>query len=457
MQPVGLPPLRYACFLLFVLLYGQPLTAQLELSDRANHRLQQLVEFNEIFSGGHTGFVLYDLDYQTYLYGVNADRRFVPASNVKLLTLYVAQRLLGNQTPGMVYQSYADRYELWGTGYPLLLHPNFLGLDEVAPWLRSLDRPLVVHFPDGEGEDLPRYGAGWSWDDYNDGYVYERSVLPIYGNRLFLELSEPDTAGRQFLLGAPLGVAGNLREITGQQAALRRSEYGNDFTVAPNFMAGRKNPLERPLHLTPRLIVNELTAALGSVPVTVGRRPYPPAGTARTLPVSLPDTVYRRMLRQSDNFLAEQLLVQTAVARFGRPDVPALRTYARDSLLPPLGIEDIRWADGSGLSRYNLLTPRHLVRLLFALDREVGRRRLLDLLPAGGVSGTLERRFGNRPRTYVWAKTGSLSGVLCLSGLLQTKRGRWLAFSFTHNNFVGKSRTYYEEMERTLGWCYDNL
>jgi D-alanyl-D-alanine carboxypeptidase/D-alanyl-D-alanine-endopeptidase (penicillin-binding protein 4) len=40
---------------------------------------------------------------------------------------------------------------------------------------------------------------------------------------------------------------------------------------------------------------------------------------------------------------------------------------------------------------------------------------------------------------------------------MQTKRGKWLAFSFMHNNFTGRSASYYQEMETTLGWCYENL
>ena len=452
----GSVPVRLLA-LFFCGLLTTPLAGQLELSGRANRQLQEMVEFNETFLGGHTGFVLYDLDYQTYLYGLNADRRFVPASNVKLITYYVAQRLLGQRAPGLVYQEYTDRIDVWGAGYPLLLHPEFATVDEVFPWLRSRQKPLRLHFPEGRGQGVERYGAGWSWDDYNDAYVYERSALPVFGNRLFLELSQPDAEGRRFLLGAPLSVAGRLREDQQQTARIRRSEYGNEFTVAPGFMERARFPLERPLHLDARMITNELAAALPERPVSQGQLPYPHPETAQTLPVTLPDTIYRRMLQQSDNFLAEQLLIQSAVARYGRPDVPALLDYATDSLLLPLGVEGVRWADGSGLSRYNLFSPRQFVRVLFALDQEVGRERLLQLLPAGGVSGTLENRFDNRPDTYVWAKTGSLSGVACVSGLLRTRKGRWLVFSFMHNNFTERTSAYYREMERTLGWCYDNL
>jgi len=167
-----------SCFLLYAFfLAGTQVQGQLDLSGRANRQLQELTEFNETFEGGQTGFVLYDLDYQTNLYGLNADRRFVPASNVKLLTFYLANRVLGHRSPGLFYQEFNDHYEVWGAGYPLLLHPTFTGYDEAAPWISSRKKPVVFNFPLGPGQQVARYGPGWSWDDYNDGYVYERSAL----------------------------------------------------------------------------------------------------------------------------------------------------------------------------------------------------------------------------------------------------------------------------------------
>jgi D-alanyl-D-alanine carboxypeptidase/D-alanyl-D-alanine-endopeptidase (penicillin-binding protein 4) len=443
----------------FILLFwaGTQVQAQQELSGRATRQLQELVEFNEVFAQGHTGFVLYDLDFQTSLYGHNADRHFVPASNIKLLTFYLANQILGHRTPALFYQEYNDHLEVWGTGYPLLMHPSFASYDEAGPWFANQKKPMVLHFPAGEGQDIPRYGAGWSWDDFNDGYVYERSIMPVYGNRLFLDLSPVDAEGRQILMGAPVSIAGAIRQEDHQSERIRRSEFGNDFTVSPIFMETSHFPVERPLHLSDRLISNELAATYPHQRISSGQAPYPAPGTFNSLEVSLPDTVFRKLLLNSDNFLAEQLLLQASARRYGHPGIASLIDYAKDTLLPAIGVEDIRWVDGSGLSRYNLMTPRHLARVVMGLDQEVGRDRFLSLLPQGGVSGTLENRFKGKDKPYVWAKTGSLSGVVCLSGMLQTKRGKWLAFSFMHNNFVGSSRGYCEEMEKTLGWCYENL
>ncbi|MEL7162425.1 MAG: hypothetical protein AAFN92_16825, partial [Bacteroidota bacterium] len=121
--------------------------AQFGLNGKANRQLQELIEFNEVFAQGHTGFCLYDLEADTYLYGHNPDRRFVPASNVKLLTLFLVNRVLSYRAPGLFYQEYPDRIEAWGTGYPLTLHPQFVGYDELGPWLSARAKPLVFNFP----------------------------------------------------------------------------------------------------------------------------------------------------------------------------------------------------------------------------------------------------------------------------------------------------------------------
>ena len=450
--------------------------AQVELSGAANRQLQELTEFNEAFGGAHVGFCLYSLETGQYLFGHHADRAFVPASNVKLLTFYLTQHELGYRTPGVFYQEFADRLEIWGAGYPLALHPGFVGYDELMPWLRERTaggKLLVLNQHPRNAP--PRYGSGWSWDDWNYGFVYERSALPLYGNRLFLDRPAlvrpiPGSAGEPLeptallpppLMGSPPGIAATIRVDTTQRRRLVRAEATNDFTAAPElFVPGRTRfPVERALVTSPEQTLTQLSTALPEGRIVAGERPRPAPTELSTYDVSLPDTVFRRLLQDSDNFLAEQLILQTAARRYGRFAEGDLFDYAVDTLFPQVdpAFGDFRWDDGSGLSRYTLVTPRQMARTVMLLDTEVGRERLTGLLPAGGVSGTLERRFDDAEKPYVWAKTGSLSGVTALSGLVRTRRGNWLAFSFMVNNYVGRGRPVMEGMDRVVRWVYLNL
>ncbi|MGB3800498.1 MAG: D-alanyl-D-alanine carboxypeptidase, partial [Lewinella sp.] len=379
----------------------------------------------------------------------------VPASNTKLLTFFVANRLLANGTPAALFQESADRIDVWGTGYPMLLHPSFTGYDTLQPWLAQQAKPIVLNFP--PADQPPRYGAGWSWDDFDYGYVYERSSLPVYGNRLYIDYQPVGDTEEEILIGSPSEVVNNLVQDARQERTISRIEGSNFFTVNENFSRRYNFPLQRALAIDSASTLRNLRGGMPGLSVRSDDRPLPPPILLDTLFTELPDTLYRKVLQESDNFLAEQLILLAATSRYGKPDEDALFDWVTDTLLVEIGLGDVRFRDGSGLSRYNLIRPDQLVQIVAALDREVGRERLLSLLPAGGVNGTLENRFDNRDETFIWAKTGTLSGVICISGLLRTQAGKWLAFSFLHNNVMTSSRDYYAEMEEILGWVYDQL
>lgn len=93
------------------------------------------------------------------------------------------------------------------------------------------------------------------------------------------------------------------------------------------------------------------------------------------------------------------------------------------------------WVDGSGLSRYNMFTPNVMIDLLKRIYTKVPQHRLFTLLPAAGQSGTL-RSLAMNGKPYVFAKSGSMTGVYNLSGYILVKSGDVLYFSIMHNNFT---------------------
>jgi PBP4 family serine-type D-alanyl-D-alanine carboxypeptidase len=93
--------------------------------------------------------------------------------------------------------------------------------------------------------------------------------------------------------------------------------------------------------------------------------------------------------------------------------------------------------DGSGLSRYNLVTPESLVALLARIDRtEQLRGPFEDALPVAGRDGTLEGRMKNTAaENNARAKTGAIANARSLSGYVRTMSGEPLVFSILANNF----------------------
>ncbi|TMI83666.1 MAG: hypothetical protein E6H10_07470 [Bacteroidetes bacterium] len=84
------------------------------------------------------------------------------------------------------------------------------------------------------------------------------------------------------------------------------------------------------------------------------------------------------------------------------------------------------------MSRYNLFSPQDFIFILNKMKNEFGMDRIKNILPTGN-EGTLSNYY--KPENgYIFAKTGTLSGVVSLSGFLYTKKNKLLIFSILVNN-----------------------
>lgn len=133
------------------------------------------------------------------------------------------------------------------------------------------------------------------------------------------------------------------------------------------------------------------------------------------------DSVYRQMLVVSDNFIAEQLMLQVGKKVNDSYNVEDAITYVLENHLSNLPQKPV-WRDGSGLSVYNLFSPENTVHLLTKMYQEIPLDKLLSYFPIGGESGTLRNWYGGKEKPYVYAKSGTLSNKYCLSGYIITKK-----------------------------------
>ena len=158
-------------------------------------------------------------------------------------------------------------------------------------------------------------------------------------------------------------------------------------------------------------------------------------------------------MQASDNFIAEQLLMMcaSAVSDTLKPEIAI--EYVKKKFLFDLPDKPV-WVDGSGLSRYNLLTPRSIVRLWEKIYAIVPRERLFFLLSVGGESGTLKNYYKAEKR-FIVGKTGTLANNHSLSGFLVTKRGRTFIFSWMNNNFTTPTGEVRARMETVLKNIYE--
>ena len=362
------------------------------------------------------GVALYDPDQRRVLLQHNADIPFTPASNTKLFSFYAGLLSLRDSLPVLRYVVRNDSLIFWGTGNPLLLHPDLPDTTALA-FLRNRPERLFFSLANYTG---PRFGPGWAWDDYNDDYSPELASLPIYGN--VVRFTDGKISPRRFSDSVYTATAGK------PVASVRRAEFSNQFERPVTAKPKRQDvPFRWSAKLAAQLLADTLHK-----PVSVVNMPV--SLTARLLRGPSADSLYKRMLHVSDNQFAEQVLFMSSAEQNSVELNPvAALNRITDSLHYPA--TSVRWVDGSGLSRYNLFTPNVLIDLLGRIYAKVPQQRLFTLLPAAGQSGTLRSlATGNTP--YVFAKSGSLTGVYNLSGYVLTKRNKVLYFSIMHNNFT---------------------
>ncbi|MGB6151971.1 MAG: D-alanyl-D-alanine carboxypeptidase [Pricia sp.] len=380
-----------------------------------------------------TGFLVLDSDTNDTLYAYNSKKYFTPASNTKIFTLYAALQFLPAEVPAIKYIDRIDTLYVEGTGDPSFLHP-FIEDSTALNFLRS-HKNIAVHLNNFEGD---AYGPGWSWGDYQYYYQPERSPLPLYGNVVTLLNSEglkvtpslfkdkviPINFDRQRDLDANIFYYGKSRRDTVE------IPFKTDSTLTRQLL---EDVLEKKITIIDRM----------------------PSGDKSILYGQPSDTLYRRMMHESDNMIAEQLLLLAS----GTLSDTLSSERVRDSVLknqlsalrqPP------RWVDGSGLSRYNLFTPESMVHVLHKLSREIPKDRLFALFPAAGISGTLENWYPDSSEPYIFAKSGSLSNNYCISGYLITKSGKTLIFSFMNNHYRAQTSEVKKRMQRIFDGIRDS-
>jgi serine-type D-Ala-D-Ala carboxypeptidase/endopeptidase (penicillin-binding protein 4) len=388
----------------------------------------------------HTGFVLFDPEKKETLYSFNGARYFTPGSNTKIFTFYTCLRLLSDSIPALRYKIGVDSLIFWGTGDPSFLYKYVQNNPATYNFLKQYPSPLYFS---NSNYNTSHFGPGWAWDDYNDYYSTERSPLPIYGNIFWVE-----SDGKRSVI-KPKVFRHYQKSIGARRSRpkIEREVHNNDFILYP----GRKpDTLDIPFRIDANVITELLTDTLRR-PVQSISKPLP--STANTLYSVSPDSLYKVMMEESDNFIAEQLLLVCAgvISDTLQPEI-AIR-YAKQNFLNDLKDEPI-WVDGSGLSRYNLFTPRSTVQLWDKIYKLVPRERLFALLATGGVSGTL-RNWYKKDKPYIYAKTGTLTNNHCVSGYLVAKSGRTLIFSFMNSNYTVTTSEIRKHMQDIFNRIYE--
>ncbi|MBY0535581.1 MAG: D-alanyl-D-alanine carboxypeptidase/D-alanyl-D-alanine-endopeptidase [Chitinophagaceae bacterium] len=392
----------------------------------------------------HIGLAVYDPEAGSYLYQYNSDKYFIPASNIKIVTCFTAMQLLKDSIPGIQYRSGSDGLTLIPTGDPSFLHPDFKN-QPVIDFLKR--QPQQLKIVSNSFKTTP-FGMGWSWDDYNEDYQPERSALPVYGNVVtwVQERDTADSTAGPTIYSIP-EVNWKLKfkpDLTTKKFYVERAKDANVFNVtegkepkASQQVPFVTNQLEAALELLKDTVTTEFNLVETDSMVKA-------TGTVYSQPL---DSLLKPMMHRSDNFFAEQLLLMASQQKLGYFSESEIIDYVLKNNLKILP-QRPRWVDGSGLSRYNLFTPQDFVTILSQMKKEYDVKRLQAIFPGAG-QGTLSGLYKNAAGS-VYAKTGTLSGVVALSGFVTTSKGKTLIFSFLVNNHRTSASAVRKQFENFL-------
>ncbi|MCP9756499.1 D-alanyl-D-alanine carboxypeptidase [Lacihabitans sp. CCS-44] len=404
--------------------------------------VQKWLNASELENNGFVGIKIFDPKTQEVIFAKNEKHYFVPASNTKILSLYASLKNIGDSIPALKYALKNDSLFVSGTADPTLLHPD-LPSSKTFDFLKNSPAKTIV-FSDANFKNEV-YGPGWAWDDYNDYYQAELSSFPIYGNIVRFKKTNNELSISPSIFSDSLFFSQN------SFSEIKRNIDGNTFYTTPKTTQKSNFEQDIPFKTSFSLLQKLLSDTLKKEVTQKSFMPNKDFKTLYSLPV---DTVLRRMMQISDNMLAEQLLLLSGGKYSDTISTSLTIKNIQKDLLADIP-QRFNWADGSGLSRYNLVTPEGLVFLLDRMLKEFPKNRLFSLMSIGGQVGTLKNAYKSGV-PFVFAKTGSLSGVYNQSGYLITKSGRILIFSFMNNNFVGSGTKVRIKTSEIVTFLHEN-
>jgi D-alanyl-D-alanine carboxypeptidase/D-alanyl-D-alanine-endopeptidase (penicillin-binding protein 4) len=399
-------------------------------------------------------------DERQTLYDRNADQFFIPASGAKLLTTAAALHTLGAdyRIQTSVYGSpgpgSTTNLRVVGRGDPTLTDRDLAALaDQLARQGMTQVNQLVL-----EDAYFPRFATNptWEWGDAQWYYAPPINSLILNGNAVTVQIA-PTQIGRPLSITWPEPASAETLTIqndtttaeadasllppnlwrTGADEVVRMTGQLPHTADPVSYQLAVLNPAQT---FADALVQSLQSQGISVAQTTITDQAMADPGTELAVIESPPLAELLIPTNQtSNNLYAEVLLKTLGVTQAGGviSDASAAGANAVAEALGDLGIDPttIRLADGSGLSRHNLVTPEAMVNTLQAMAVHSESQVFLDSLAVAGVSGTLRNRLaGTVLDSNVQGKSGALTGNVSLSGYLQPPSYEPLVFSIVINH-----------------------
>ncbi|KAB7647933.1 D-alanyl-D-alanine carboxypeptidase/D-alanyl-D-alanine endopeptidase [Polymorphobacter fuscus] len=423
-------------------------------------------------AGTRYGLMVTTLDGEPLL-AIAPDQRFIPASNTKMFVTATAyadlptlqQAATGTGVRLETVDNDAIDVVLHGRGDALLASAAGCTSDclqTLADAVAARTRRVRNVIGDDSWFPAERWGPGMSWNNIESRYGTGISALTLDDNEIAATVTPGAIGTTPAVVAAPyyridnrlLTIAGKDRAITTERAPntdLVRLTGTIGVEAPPatlyfslddpaHYAAWRMRDLlrERGVAVTGAIATRHRPLAPSDDPAIRGGAPAPRPPQPEMLAVlpapPLADDM-RIINKQSQNLHADLMLRRVARQSGSGSIADGQAVLHRQMTQARLPADSFTFADGSGMSSYNRVTPRAAVTLLGWIARQPWGTAWRETLPIAGVDGTLRNRFkGSALEGKLLAKTGSLNAARALSGYFISRSGQTLVFSALAND-----------------------
>lgn len=440
-----------ACTALFFMLFATVTTA--EYNDQLKKEINQII--NHHAPNSNIGIFIADAKTGKEIYKKNSMQYFMPASNAKIFTAVAALYILGpNYRFKTTISTKYNNIYIQFTGDPSLTTQDFkkliTGLKNHN--ITNISGNIII---DNNRFEPPYHAPGWVLDDAKWGFAAPITAEIIDHNNLPIALITTNKLYAKPIIltknkEAKKNITNNVIQVTEQNANTHCSfivdaTEQNKFFLhgcfplsdrANNFTVAYQNPL---LHVK-EIILSEMQKNNIHFTGKIITGPAPKHAQVLVFCESRPLMhLINTMLKTSDNIYAESIIktigFKTSHHGSFKEGVSALKSALQHKT--DINFANVFLYDGSGLSRYDLVTPEQLFRVLYiAYNDKAINTYFIKAMPLSGKSGTLKNRFQAYDlASNIRAKTGTMLGISALSGYITTKKNDYI-FVIILNNFT---------------------
>ena len=440
------------------------LSTQLQAADVIKEKVDKLINLTDKHI--NLGIEVKDLATGKTLYKKNNQRYFVPASNLKLYSTAASLMTFGPhyrfKTQLETNASMIQGSKLNGDLYLSLANSPDLTFSQLKQAFTKLKKNYAIDTIEGNllvksnFKMLAPYGPGWMVEDLRYGFGAPVAPVIIDSNSISLTVSPGERIGSLAQLtikdnSKSIGLINQVKTIADgkycpinyqmdKQNQLTVKGCVNISSVSRDKSVAVKNPWLYLQGVIQHILQQENIKLTGQYAFSE-KSDMQNVTLVQTSSKPIRSLIYHT-LKDSDNLYAESLFLNMGAKYFNQLPSWNLSSRALKQLLNKylsLNLKQATIVDGSGLSRYDLVTPNQTVKLLQAMHSQFPLSyEYMQALPLSGRDGTLYKRMLEDGKAdFIRAKTGTMQGVVSLAGLLPSNNGHPLAFAMMINGISG--------------------